>query len=251
MFGVAAIAYVASLLWTRPAAFADTGPLFQTIGGVFVVAYGFLIVSGLLLMLGRMSGRILLIFSLILELVLFWLPHLYYVRARPHVFSNVILLQGGMVFQVLTLFPVWAIIILSRESRLLRPANDAMRLLRRQRTARAGSIDFLLDAFRFVIVFMAVQSLADLLLRWLYDPSPLWTRDLTLPLWTRDLTFGIAVLVAIGNGFLLRRARYAKLRRRWTACVRSGFCPVCGYSLRGLVTSVCPECGTPITDNPA
>lgn len=54
------------------------------------------------------------------------------------------------------------------------------------------------------------------------------------PLWVP-----LGVLLAFPTlGFLRHRVRLLHRRKR-------GLCPFCGYSLRGNVSGMCPECGTP------
>lgn len=51
-----------------------------------------------------------------------------------------------------------------------------------------------------------------------------------------------AASVAVVSGIALTLAVWC--RRRWWPVRTEGFCVTCGYCLRGLTSSRCPECGT-------
>ena len=49
-------------------------------------------------------------------------------------------------------------------------------------------------------------------------------------------------------GFLwmLLMLGWALARRAAEDRIRTGYCPICSYSLRGNTSGICPECGTPV-----
>jgi hypothetical protein len=52
-----------------------------------------------------------------------------------------------------------------------------------------------------------------------------------------------ALLLGVPSGFLLYR-RYTRSSRKWE-------CRICRYNLTGNISGVCPECGTPVSKEPA
>lgn len=78
-----------------------------------------------------------------------------------------------------------------------------------------------------------------------YDSTPLYSRGgwqyarLTFPIWMPFALSCIPPLTILVTRPIARRLRIRRRRRR-------GLCMQCGYSLRGNVSGVCPECGAPL-----
>lgn len=70
--------------------------------------------------------------------------------------------------------------------------------------------------------------------RWGFPRLRLGRRSISvlIPLWNLAV-----LLIAIHVGLRGLRARYRH---------STGYCTCCGYNLRGNVSGICPECGTPI-----
>ncbi len=99
------------------------------------------------------------------------------------------------------------------------------------------------------------QEAEDLVVRSaLRDPSYAWLAQLppNQPIqrsiiWSGLLLNAVALLMvaALGYGFFTRAQRTIRLER-----LASGRCPVCKYSIEGLPTDRCPECGSIIPAPP-
>jgi formate-dependent nitrite reductase membrane component NrfD len=248
--GLASVAFAGLGLWyngsTLRAQFApDAGApyffhAFYTMSAVCIFCYLTLATTGIQLLRLRTAWVRVLATIVVLELVfMLGVPFLFMQSAiRQSVASASGVAMGGLMFQVFTLFPIWAPLLARWAARRINSSGAIDNPFAEQdRIARPS--DWLWAAISGLIVF----ALASILLSMLWANAFLRTTPNYLPI----IALAIGIVNALASVRQQRKRRRKKLDRQRQDRLGRGVCPRCAYSLTGNSSGICPECGTRVT----
>ena len=118
----------------------------------------------------------------------------------------------------------------------VRAQLDASRTRRMMRDRRYWA-----DVIPYVIVYVCAFSLL----------TTLYLKRLIAWLWIMGLWFLVFGLQVIGSSFRRRALRRALSAELFKLHLRPSECLICGYSLEGIDSVACPECGQPLAAPPS